>query len=705
MARNDADARAFGDLSQVLDEALQNIRQGESVQACLARYPQYAAALEPLLQAAEHVQTSASDDLPAGMQEWLNGAGSQEFTALASALTATRPRAAALPDALDAAITSLRQGTTPAQALSGFPSLAAELGPLAHLGGVLHDAAAEPLPTEMQQWVRTEGAREFAQMAAALAPRYARKSVRVQPRVAIQRTAAAVAVMVVLAGAVDTASASSIPGEPLYNWKRAREEVSVALTSDPVARRELLLDLAQRRNEEVRLLVAKGEPRDSQLVQEAVTELKQHSIDAVIVASEIDADTKASTLSEVQMLVEDTSSIVAQAPTAEPAAVTGTSTIDLLGEILPTVVAVAPTAEPTLPPTRTASPVPDPALPAGVADDGAETVLPTTPPPPSRNRPTVTPPTPTVPAIAVVPTAMPAPATPVPTVVVPAPSLSPVPATAEPTGTANPSATSEPTGAPTAEPTDVLVPTASPTRPPTATPVQTSEPSVVPTQPTLPPPPTIDIEEPPTATPRPPSTPTATPTVTPKPTATPTDTPEPTPTDEPTATPTDTPEPTPTATPTDEPTATATPTATPTDEPTATPTAMPTDEPTATPTDEPTATSTATPTDEPTATVTETITATVTVTIVIPSLTPEPSVTPTDEVPTPAPTLGPPAPTLGPPAPTETPEPTETPTETPTSTIEPVPAPTLGPPAPTETPEPPRPTPDPTLGPFNIIER
>lgn len=58
--------------------------------------------------------------------------------------------------------------------------------------------------------------------------------------------AAALVTIVAMAGAT-SAAASSLPGDPAFGWKRAAEDLRVALAFDDVARVRLLADLADRR--------------------------------------------------------------------------------------------------------------------------------------------------------------------------------------------------------------------------------------------------------------------------------------------------------------------------------------------------------------------------------------------------------------------------------------------------------------------------
>jgi hypothetical protein len=60
-------------------------------------------------------------------------------------------------------------------------------------------------------------------------------------------------------GGLTVAAAGSLPGQPLYGYKTGLEEVQLALTLDPNANAQLRLSFAQRRLEEAKQLIARGQ--------------------------------------------------------------------------------------------------------------------------------------------------------------------------------------------------------------------------------------------------------------------------------------------------------------------------------------------------------------------------------------------------------------------------------------------------------------
>jgi hypothetical protein len=102
-------------------------------------------------------------------------------------------------------------------------------------------------PTMRDEFRKELRARLMSEAVVALSPRRARAPLFAWLRPTL---AAAVLAIVVFAGAT-TASASSIPGDPLYLVKRAAEDVRLALTFGDEARMQLLSELADRRLEEL----------------------------------------------------------------------------------------------------------------------------------------------------------------------------------------------------------------------------------------------------------------------------------------------------------------------------------------------------------------------------------------------------------------------------------------------------------------------
>ncbi|MCS6939417.1 MAG: DUF5667 domain-containing protein [Roseiflexus sp.] len=546
-----------------------------------------------------------------------------------------RSQQTALQEAFDEALACLLRGADINECLARYPQLAAELEPLLHIAGMVRAEAALPLPPELERWLPI-GAQEFSAIAGQMLAqrRRARHLLRPLRKATVQRVLAGALAFTVLLASVDTASAQSLPGDPLYAWKVAREDLTLSIVADPVQRSRLHIDYARRRIQEIETLIASSDAVEPQLLEEPLTILTAHVRGALIESREIGIE---QVPGDVAVLIDEVQATLSQVASRVPDA---TPLIGAVQEQLGSV--IEPTAAPLTTATPSPSPIPASATPVLLVDAPVtETVerVPSVegypaPPLPGDDTSNVvaTPP----------PTARPPRPSPTPVPVGPtatspsSPNLTPV--SGSPTATSSPSPTATHTMTPTdVQPTDTPLPTYTPsptlTPPPTATRVPPTEPPSASSTPQ--PPPTARPPRP-TATPtRVP--PTATPTRVP-PTATPTRVP-------PTATATETPTETPTATPTRVP-----PTATPTRVP---PTATPTEAPTATPTRVP---PTATPTEAPAATPTEAPTAT---------STPAPTVTPTE-----APTA------TSTPAPTATPTrvpPTATPTEAPTATSTPAP--------------------------------
>jgi hypothetical protein len=581
-------------LSEVLDQAIKQLDVGESIEDTLEGYPQHAPALDPLLQTAAALQATAATPLPPDLEAWLP-TGAREFTLIAEQMlsqpaipesaSASRlrngRRASRLPTPeialiLDEALDRIAGGASVDDCIDAYPQHARDLAPLLHASAALRVQAATPLPAELAAWLPT-GAREFTLIAERMAPRYAQRRSAVLRSVPLRRAAVAATLVVSMLGVADIASAASLPGEPLYTWKRAKEDITLSLTSDPNAIISLHATYAERRLTELDLLTAPNEPVDPALVEEATQSLVDH-VEAAISEAEQAGNVDTAPISEI---IAKSRSVLPQAANAAPeASAPLLDARDQLAALAPQVPAASvPTAvtDPaTAEPTNTATTLADDddddtGGPIAIGDTEVPTADTTSLP----DQPTSTPsdgvvtdpasPTngPLIDAT-VVPTVLPA-STPIAETSTPEalPSQPPDDDPSDPVPTKTPlppSATS--TLPPPPTPTNTVPPP-----PPTATAVPTDQgtPLPPPTQPTPPPRPT--------RTPRPTSTPTPVPpTKTPTPVP-PTKTPEPTDTP---VTPTDTP-----VTPTDTP-------VTPTDTP-----VTPTDTP-VTPTDTP-----VTPTDTP----------------------------------------------------------------------------------------------------------
>ncbi|MBK9711027.1 MAG: hypothetical protein IPO81_06755 [Kouleothrix sp.] len=550
-------------LPESLDQALVRLKAGESVEACLTNYPQHAPALEPLLRVGSLVRLQAATPLPSELEDWLSD-GAREFAALAEQMApryARRPRRAAAPeqptlaDVLDRGLARVRSGDSIGRALAEHPQQADNLRPLLQAGALLRAEATTALPPDLEAWLST-GAREFAAIAEHLAPRAARRKAAARP-ITMRRAAIAIAVVVAMTGAVDTVSAQSIPGDTLYPWKRARENISLVLATDAGQRARLQVEYAGRRLDELHSLVNTPNTVDSALVLETVNSLldsvqgaiaEDRRAPGVNVAGDL-----SQLLTEAQTTIDQASTV---APLAAPDLSQASARVDAIALEIPEESELSTGGVPTEAPTPSTSPGSGGA-PGGGVDNPTATASPGN----------------TAISLTVTPTSepsLPGTATPVPigstATVTPPVDQSGITPTAS-AGTVLTSTVVPPTGGPTdtpVPPTDTPVPPTDTPVPPTDTPVPTATPVPVTEQPTEPPPPTLPATtRSPRATPTPTDVPpTATPTDVPPPTDTPTNVPPPTdtPTDVPPPTDTPTDVPPPTDTPTNVPPPTETPT-------------------------------------------------------------------------------------------------------------------------------------------------
>lgn len=570
-------------LTEVLDTALDMIQAGESVETCLARFAVYAAELEPLLRLSVSIDADQDAVLPAEVDAWL-ATGAHEFAAFAYAERATNESPGSEPTyglaadvSLDAALALMANGASVNESAAAFPEQQVELTPLLALGAHLRSLAATPLPEEMQQWL-VSGAHDFR--AIANQQLHGRRSTAGKRFLPGLRTAlVSMLIAIVMVAAVDTASAQSLRGQFLYNWKLTHENVTIALTSTSNGRAWLHARYAQERIDEMQALIARGAPLSSPLVQITFYGALEHSRSALSEAAS--ADTYAAVQPIIGQIASESAQVLKNESTKPSAPVTPPAVVAVQAELQqaavapepsPIAIVVLPTATVLAPTTIMPSALPRPtdgvgeatALP-GLPFPGAPTSTPTNSPTSATARPTAS----ALPSIVVtnIPTTL-------PTTEIgqgPAATNTPLPEFGIPTTQPMPSRTVVPTVVATASATALPIPSA------------TTPATIVPTD-ELPPTPIVPTS-------RPTATPTAPPTNTP--TALPTDTPTALPTDTPTAPPTNTPTTLPTDTPTRIPT--STPTAPPTSIPTAMPTETPINAPIVTPTVTVAPTSTPTP--------------------------------------------------------------------------------------------------------------
>ncbi len=312
---------AHEDLSEVLDQAIIGFGAGERLEECLDTYPEFASELDPLLRTAAALQAEAATPLPPEMAAWLD-TGARDFAAIAEQMLAPASKSRRAPvhrasrrgarhatsdfsTILDDALGQVRNGTSVEDCLASYPQHARELAPLLHTGGLLRAQAAVPLPADLEAWLPT-GARDFAAIVEQMAPRSKQQRSAALQYVTWQRAVAALVVAVTLMG-TDTVAAASLPGQPLYTWKRAKEDLTLTLALDSTARFQLHADYANRRLRELSQLAAGSDSVDPASVAEASQSLFDHLAQAIEQAG---ADPAA--LSQAQALIDQSENVLEQ---------------------------------------------------------------------------------------------------------------------------------------------------------------------------------------------------------------------------------------------------------------------------------------------------------------------------------------------------------------------------------------------------------
>ncbi|MBO9335196.1 MAG: hypothetical protein J7455_10685, partial [Roseiflexus sp.] len=225
-----------------------------------------------------------------------------------------------LIEALDIALNRLLRGADIDECLSLYPHLAVELEPLLRVAGMVRAEMTQPLPPEMERWLAT-GAQEFAALAdQMLARRHARRNLfKPLRKAAVQRVLVGALAVTVLLASIDTASAQSLPGNPLYVWKVAREDLTLSMTSDPVQRSKLHVTYARRRLLEISEMLARNTAIDPQALKEPLSLLSSHIRGAVIESRDMDV---ADVSVDVAVLIDEVqtalSRLASKVPEASP---------------------------------------------------------------------------------------------------------------------------------------------------------------------------------------------------------------------------------------------------------------------------------------------------------------------------------------------------------------------------------------------------
>ena len=249
------------DFDSALDRCLDALIMGESIESCLALFPEHAAELEPLLLAARQVI-----DLP-------HPAPSPELkaeTLRALDLTPLSLEEARFQDALNNCLDLLAEGKSVEQCVEIYPEMSALLTPLLATASTFRDSIQLTPRPEFKAEARRRVLSHVEQ----------RRVIRWLPfpswrQWAYRGAIAAAAFLIMLSAGQLTlrASSGSSPGDVLYPVKEFSESVQMTLATSQEDEAMLHVEMASRRAQEMADAAADG---DHVMVEELLVKLEAH---------------------------------------------------------------------------------------------------------------------------------------------------------------------------------------------------------------------------------------------------------------------------------------------------------------------------------------------------------------------------------------------------------------------------------------------
>ena len=249
------------DFDSALDRCLDALLTGDSIDSCLARFPEHAVRLEPLLLAARQII-----ELP-------HPAPSPELkseTLRALDLTPLNLEEARFHDALNHCLDLLTEGKSVDQCVEHYPEMSSLLTPLLATASTFR----ESIPATPRPEFKAEARRRV------LSHVEQRRVIRWLPipswrRWAYRGAVAAAAFLIMFSAGQLTlrASSDSSPGDALYPVKEFSESVRMTLATSQEDEARLHVELAGRRAQEMADAVADG---DHEMVEELLVKLETH---------------------------------------------------------------------------------------------------------------------------------------------------------------------------------------------------------------------------------------------------------------------------------------------------------------------------------------------------------------------------------------------------------------------------------------------
>ncbi|MEE9324890.1 MAG: DUF5667 domain-containing protein [Dehalococcoidia bacterium] len=246
-------AKEGREMEEVLNDCVDRLIEGESIQRCLARYPQWSSELEPLLETAQTVLSLSSFEAP---QEFKAALKERVLSAIIEEGTKTSETGHEFGDALSDGIDRLQEGAHIEECLDQHPQYAEELKPLLQAAQIaLGSSAIEPRPEfkaaaryRFQSAIKKRGLKPRSRWFA-LPDLASRWGIGV----------AALAIVFLIGAGTIRASNDSLPGEPLYTVKQWVEDTRLFFTNSDIGDARLHAQFANRRFQEIEGVARKGE--------------------------------------------------------------------------------------------------------------------------------------------------------------------------------------------------------------------------------------------------------------------------------------------------------------------------------------------------------------------------------------------------------------------------------------------------------------
>ena len=254
-------------IEEILNECLEAILHGESVESCLAKYPEHAKDLEPLLRIAFAGSKSSSTDPHPELKS--------ETKRSLEAFSDDPQTQSQLEEAFGHCLDLLLEGHSIQQCLARYPQYSSVLGPLLQITVALQRTFELKARPEFKEATRQR-------LSSQVAKRKPRGFLAWLPSLkwTYPKTVAlaAVVVVVIVGASAIKASSDSKPDDLLYPVKEFTEDVQMVMATSNSEEAELHLELADRRTHEMVAMVQEGDlDKANSLAQEVSDHLERVS--------------------------------------------------------------------------------------------------------------------------------------------------------------------------------------------------------------------------------------------------------------------------------------------------------------------------------------------------------------------------------------------------------------------------------------------